>query len=280
MLRNGRRALPRALSGRMRGRLRRALDELAVTIERTATIVGAGPDPAGRADRRTVRPGWSACTTPMPGRSARAASTGRSSSGTRPRSPTTTTASSWTTPSSTAPPPTARSSRPPSSGSRRRTGRVPRAVTADRGYGQPAVERDLHDLGVRTVAIPRQATTSASPQDHRAQPRLPPAGQMANRLRRTDQLPQARLRLGPHPPGRQARSRDLVRARGIRPQPGQDRRPGQLTTHPASTRSTATPPPGLSPTTFSGRSSSCVAGRQAYRSWPSYLCGLGVLRLS
>ena len=37
---------------------------------------------------------------------------------------------------------------------------MPRAVTADRGYGQPAVERDLQDLGVRTVAIPRQATTS------------------------------------------------------------------------------------------------------------------------
>jgi transposase, IS5 family len=29
-------------------------------------------------------------------------------------------------------------------------------VTADRGYGQPVVERDLHALGVRTVAIPRQ----------------------------------------------------------------------------------------------------------------------------
>ena len=42
----------------------------------------------------------------------------------------------------------------------RRTGRVPRAVTADRGYGQPSVERDLHDLGVPTAAIPRQATTS------------------------------------------------------------------------------------------------------------------------
>lgn len=38
---------------------------------------------------------------------------------------------------------------------------MPRAVTADRGYGQTAVERDLHELGVHTVAIPRQATTSA-----------------------------------------------------------------------------------------------------------------------
>ena len=44
----------------------------------------------------------------------------------------------------------------------RRAGRTPGAVTADRGYGQPAVERDLRELGVRTVAIPRQATTSAA----------------------------------------------------------------------------------------------------------------------
>jgi transposase, IS5 family len=39
---------------------------------------------------------------------------------------------------------------------------VPSAVAADRGYGHPAVERDLHDLGVPTAAIPRQATTSAA----------------------------------------------------------------------------------------------------------------------
>jgi len=42
----------------------------------------------------------------------------------------------------------------------RRAGQVPRAVTADRGYGLPAVERDLRALGIRTVAIPRQAATS------------------------------------------------------------------------------------------------------------------------
>ena len=39
VLRNGRRAIRRALGGRVRGRLRRALGELAVTIERTATVV-------------------------------------------------------------------------------------------------------------------------------------------------------------------------------------------------------------------------------------------------
>lgn len=44
----------------------------------------------------------------------------------------------------------------------RRTGRTPRAVTADRGYGQASVERDLHDLGVRSVAIPRTSKPTAA----------------------------------------------------------------------------------------------------------------------
>ena len=43
-----------------------------------------------------------------------------------------------------------------------RTGRTPRAVTADRGYGQASVERDLHDLGVRSVAIPRVSKPGAA----------------------------------------------------------------------------------------------------------------------
>jgi transposase, IS5 family len=37
-----------------------------------------------------------------------------------------------------------------------RSGRPPRAVTADRGYGLASVENDLHQLGVRSVAIPRR----------------------------------------------------------------------------------------------------------------------------
>src|SRR5260370_2311698 len=71
VLRNGRRALPKALSGRVRGRLRRALDELAVTIGRTAAIVaqarsrlaGQMPDGATRLvslhdpDARPIRKG-------------------------------------------------------------------------------------------------------------------------------------------------------------------------------------------------------------------------------
>jgi IS5 family transposase len=43
----------------------------------------------------------------------------------------------------------------------RRTGRPPRAVTADRGYGYASVEDDLHHLGVRSVAIPRASKIGA-----------------------------------------------------------------------------------------------------------------------
>ena len=43
-----------------------------------------------------------------------------------------------------------------------RAGHTPRAVTADRGYGQASVERDLHDLGVRSVAIPRTSKPTAA----------------------------------------------------------------------------------------------------------------------
>jgi transposase, IS5 family len=37
-----------------------------------------------------------------------------------------------------------------------RTGSKPRTVTADRSYGEQSVEDDLHDLGVRHVVIPRK----------------------------------------------------------------------------------------------------------------------------
>jgi IS5 family transposase len=161
VLRNGRRALPKAIGGRVRGRLRRALDELAVTIERTAKIVaqtrtrlgGQTPESATRLvslhdpDARPIRKG----------RIDRPVEFGYKAQvtdnddgivldysveyGATPDGPQLVPAIKRVT---------------------RRTGRVPRAVTADRGYGQAAVERDLHELGVRTVAIPRQATTSPS----------------------------------------------------------------------------------------------------------------------
>jgi transposase, IS5 family len=161
VLRNGRRALPKAISGRVRGRLARALDELAVIIERTAKVVaqartrlaGQVPDSATRLvslhdpDARPIRKG----------RIDRPVEFGYKAQvtdnddgiildctveyGAAPDGP---------------------QLAPAIERVSRRAGGVPRAVTADRGYGQPAYERDLHDLGVRTVAIPRQGKISAT----------------------------------------------------------------------------------------------------------------------
>jgi transposase, IS5 family len=159
VVRNGRRALPKAISGRMRGRLRRALDELAVTIGRTATIVaqtrsrlaGQLPESATRLvslhdpDARPIRKGR--IDRPVEfGYKAQVADNddgvildysveyGAAADGPQ--------------------------LAPAVQRAGRRAGRVPRAVTADRGYGQPAVERDLQALGVHTIVIPRQAKTS------------------------------------------------------------------------------------------------------------------------
>jgi IS5 family transposase len=45
---------------------------------------------------------------------------------------------------------------------RRQTGKIPRAVTADRGYGEAAVDDDLHALGVVNVCIPRNGRPGAT----------------------------------------------------------------------------------------------------------------------
>jgi len=159
VVRNGRRAVPKALSGRVRGRLVRALNELAVTIGRTAQVVaqartrlaGQTPDGATRLvslhdpDARPIRKGR--IDRPVEfGYKAQvtdnddgiildyAVELGAAADGPQ--------------------------LAPAVDRIRARAGRVPRAVTADRGYGQPVIERDLQALGVRTVAIPRQATTS------------------------------------------------------------------------------------------------------------------------
>jgi IS5 family transposase len=52
----------------------------------------------------------------------------------------------------------------------RRTGRPPKAVAADRGYGEAGVETDLHDAGVTTVAIPRKGRPGTTRQAHERQP--------------------------------------------------------------------------------------------------------------
>jgi IS5 family transposase len=155
VLRNARRSLP-STTGRRAGRLRRALAELAITIARTGQIVaqtrnrlaGAMPDSATRllslhdADARPIRRGRLANPiefgykaqvidnvdgvildhTVEPGNPADAPQLA-----------------------------------PAIARIIIRTGRAPRAVTADRSYGQTRVETQLHDLGVATMAIPRKA---------------------------------------------------------------------------------------------------------------------------
>ena len=52
---------------------------------------------------------------------------------------------------------------------KQRTGRAPRAVTADRGYGEKRVDDALHDLGVSNVVIPRKGKPGVARQaeEHR-----------------------------------------------------------------------------------------------------------------
>jgi len=164
VLRNGRRALPEALTGRMRGRLRRALDELAVTIGRTGTVAaqarsrlaGQMPDSATRLvslhdpDARPIRKGR--IDRPVEfGYKAQVidnddgivvdygVQAGNPADGPQ--------------------------LAPAISRIARRAGRAPRSVTADRSYGEPAIDRDLEALGVRMVAIPRKAKISPARRD-------------------------------------------------------------------------------------------------------------------
>jgi transposase, IS5 family len=47
-----------------------------------------------------------------------------------------------------------------------RFGRAPKAVTADRGYGEAKIDADLAELGVATVVIPRRGKPSAARRAH------------------------------------------------------------------------------------------------------------------
>jgi IS5 family transposase len=159
VLRNGRRALPAALTGRMRGRLRRALDELAVTIGRTATIVaqarsrlaGHLPDSATRlvslhdGDARPIRKG----RIDRPVEFGYKAQVIDNDDGV---------IMDYDVEAGN--PPDAPRLAPAISRIARRSGCTPHSVTADRGYGEPATERELEALGVRTIAIPRRAKVS------------------------------------------------------------------------------------------------------------------------
>src|SRR5215831_2380232 len=208
-------------------------DRLVVADQRRGQLVvevppGVGCPGVRAGEPRTAQPGWSASMTPMPVPSAKGASTARSSSATRPRSPTTTTASSWTTAWSPARSPTGRNSRPPSSGSASALAAYPPQSPLTAAMASPPSSATCKNWGCGPSPSP------ARPRPHQpARPSSTAAASTgssnADRLRRADQLPQTRIRLGPYPPRWQGRSRDLVRSRRLCPQPNQDRGPGQLT---------------------------------------------------
>lgn len=109
-----------------------------------------------------------------------------------------------------------------------RAGRTPRTVTADRGYDEKSVEDDLHELGVRTVVIPRKGRPSQARRAEEHRPAFRRTVKWRTGSEGRNSTPETRLRLGPHPPRHHRRCSDLDRTRHPRPQPRQDQRAGRV----------------------------------------------------
>ena len=160
VVRNARRALHRA-TGQTKGRLQRAVDELDTTLQRTRRVVaqtrtrlgGQVPDGADRLvslhdpDARPIRKGRLG----KPIEFGYKAQIVDNADGVV-----------LDHNVEIGNPPDAPQLAPAIERIARRTGRPPRAVTADRGYGEARVERDLQALGVRSVAIPRKSKPGAA----------------------------------------------------------------------------------------------------------------------
>jgi IS5 family transposase len=168
VVRNARRALPRT-SGRVQGRLRRAVNELDTLLERAARVTaqarvrldGGNPDSAtrlvslhdpqarpirkGRIDR-PVEFGYKAQVVDNADGVVvdHTVEEGNPADGPQ--------------------------LEPAIHRIHRRTGQVPRAIAADRGYGEARIEAQLHELGVQQVAIPRKGTSGASRRRHEQRP--------------------------------------------------------------------------------------------------------------
>jgi IS5 family transposase len=103
---------------------------------------------------------------------------------------------------------------------------VPAAVTADRGYGETSIEDALTALGVATVVLPTKGKPSASRRAIEQRPgfqrlvkwRTGSEGRISC-LKRDFGWNRTQLDGVPW-------CADLVRSRGVQPQPDQDRRPG------------------------------------------------------
>jgi IS5 family transposase len=69
-----------------------------------------------------------------------------------------------------------------------RTGRRPRTVTADRGYGEKGIDEALHQMGVRTIVIPRKGKPGKDRRAAGHRPVFRPTVKCADRQRRPDRL--------------------------------------------------------------------------------------------
>jgi IS5 family transposase len=168
VLTNARRALNR-VTGRARGRLRRAINELATTIARTRRVVtqtrrrlaGDKPDSATRVvslhdpDARPI----------VKGRLGKPVEFGYKAQVLDNEDGLVLDYSV-----EEGNPPDAPQLAPAIERVKRRIGRAPRRVAADRGYGEAKVDRDLEDLGVRTVAIPRKGQPGQARREHERRP--------------------------------------------------------------------------------------------------------------
>jgi hypothetical protein len=182
----------------------------------------------------------------MPGRSAKADSVSGSSSATKPRLSTTPTGSSSTT------------------ACRWKSRRCTSAGAGDRadhrqGRAGPHRGHRRSWLWVR-LGRSRPAGSGGPLRRHpsgqwaryctagvRAPKSVPRQDQMAHRMRRTNQPPQTQSRMEPYRTHHARRRTNLVWARGLRPQPSQDRRLGSMTDKSATdTRQTSRPVPATS----------------------------------
>jgi IS5 family transposase len=112
---------------------------------------------------------------------------------------------------------------------KKRAGRTPGTVTADRGYGEAKVDRQLTDLGVKNVVIPRKGRPSQARRtaEHR---------KVFRRIIKWRTGSEGRIShlkrgygWGPHPHRRHRGHPDLDRTLSPGPQPGQDQRPRRVT---------------------------------------------------
>ena len=101
-------------------------------------------------------------------------------------------------------------------------GQVPKAVTADRGYGEASVEAELLSMGVRHVAIPRKGRPGAPRRQVESAATFPQARQVAHRIRGTDRGFEALVRMGADRARRHRRCAHMVRMGCARPQHHQD----------------------------------------------------------